>query len=186
MCLQIASKYFFDPPNADINECEVFPGVCKNGRCVNTQGSFRCECAEGLTLDSSGRTCVGKRPAVKADIILSSNVLGQITFIFNFLDMRSEQCYLKWHEDECGEPVPGRYRLDMCCCSVGAAWGVDCEECPKQGSPEYRAVCPRGHGFANRGDILTGRPFYKGPSPLPDLHSFHTFCCFMSSVCFQM
>lgn len=47
----------------DINECEVFPGVCTNGRCVNTQGSFRCECAEGLTLDSTGRTCVGKRTA---------------------------------------------------------------------------------------------------------------------------
>ncbi len=43
----------------DINECEVFPGVCTNGRCVNTQGSFRCECPEGLTLDGAGRTCVG-------------------------------------------------------------------------------------------------------------------------------
>ncbi|XP_049443747.1 fibrillin-2b isoform X1 [Epinephelus fuscoguttatus] len=118
----------------DINECEVFPGVCTNGRCVNTQGSFRCECAEGLTLDSTGRTCV---------------------------DTRSEQCYMKWHEDECGEPLPGRYRVDMCCCSVGAAWGVDCEECPKPTSPEYRAICPRGPGFANRGEILTGRPFYK-------------------------
>ncbi|XP_077573619.1 fibrillin-2-like [Stigmatopora nigra] len=117
----------------DINECEVFPGLCTNGRCVNTQGSFRCECAEGLTLDSTGRTCV---------------------------DMRSEQCYMKWLEDECGEPLPGRYRVDMCCCSVGAAWGVDCEECPKASSPEYRAICPRGPGFANR-DILTGRPFYK-------------------------
>ncbi|CAK6958051.1 fibrillin-2b [Scomber scombrus] len=118
----------------DINECEVFPGVCTNGRCVNSQGSFRCECAEGLTLDSTGRTCV---------------------------DMRSEQCYMKWHEDECGEPLPGRYRVDMCCCSVGSAWGIDCEECPKAGSPEYRSICPRGPGFANRGDILTGRPFYK-------------------------
>ncbi|TKS74624.1 Fibrillin-1 MP340 [Collichthys lucidus] len=118
----------------DINECEVFPGVCTNGRCMNTQGSFRCECAEGLTLDSTGRTCV---------------------------DMRSEQCYMKWHEDECGQPLPGRYRVDMCCCSVGAAWGIDCEECPKPGTPEYRTICPRGHGFANRGDILTGRPFYK-------------------------
>ncbi|XP_077462687.1 fibrillin-2b [Stigmatopora argus] len=117
----------------DINECEVFPGLCTNGRCVNTQGSFRCECAEGLTLDSTGRTCV---------------------------DMRSEQCYMKWLEDECGEPLPGRYRVDMCCCSVGAAWGVDCEECPKVSSAEYRAICPRGPGFANR-DILTGRPFYK-------------------------
>ncbi|KAI3368749.1 hypothetical protein L3Q82_025735 [Scortum barcoo] len=118
----------------DINECEVFPGVCTNGRCLNTQGSFRCECAEGLTLDSTGRTCV---------------------------DMRSEQCYLKWHEDECGQPLPGRYRLDMCCCSVGAAWGIDCEECPKPGTPVYKTICPRGPGFANRGDILTGRPFYK-------------------------
>ncbi len=79
-----------------------------------------------------------------------------------FLDMRSEQCYMKWHEDECGQPLPGRYRVDMCCCSVGAAWGIDCEECPKPGSPEYRTICPRGPGFANRGDILTGRPFYKG------------------------
>ncbi|KAM6963384.1 fibrillin-2b isoform 6-T6 [Aplochiton taeniatus] len=118
----------------DINECEVFPGVCTNGRCLNTQGSFRCECGEGLVLDGSGRTCV---------------------------DVRSEQCYMKWDEDECGEPLPGRYRMDMCCCSVGAAWGIDCEECPKADTPDYKAVCPRGPGFANRGDILTGRPFYK-------------------------
>ncbi|GAA6104086.1 fibrillin-2b [Tachysurus ichikawai] len=119
---------------ANINECEVFPGVCTNGRCVNTHGSFRCECAEGLTLDEGGRTCV---------------------------DIRSEQCYLKWDEDECGEPIPGRYRLDMCCCSVGEAWGADCEACPKPGTPEYKSICPRGQGFANRGDIITGRPFYK-------------------------
>lgn len=73
---------------------------------------------------------------------------------------------MKWHEDECGEPLPGRYRVDMCCCSVGSAWGVDCEECPKAGSLEYKSICPRGPGFANRGDILTGRPFYKGTSEL--------------------
>lgn len=45
---------------ADVNECEVFPGVCPNGRCVNTKGSFHCECAEGLTLDGTGRVCLGK------------------------------------------------------------------------------------------------------------------------------
>ncbi|XP_051766700.1 fibrillin-2b isoform X2 [Ctenopharyngodon idella] len=118
----------------DINECEVFPTVCTNGRCVNTQGSFRCECPEGLTLDGAGRTCV---------------------------DIRSEQCYMKWDEDECVEPLPGRYRVDMCCCTVGAAWGVDCEACPKPDTPEFKTICPRGPGIANRGDILTGRPFYK-------------------------
>ncbi|KAI1905149.1 hypothetical protein AGOR_G00013160 [Albula goreensis] len=118
----------------DVNECEVFPGVCPNGRCVNTKGSFKCLCPEGLTLDGSGRLCV---------------------------DVRSEHCYLTWDEDECAKPVSGRFRMDACCCTVGAAWGSDCEACPEPGSREYEALCPRGPGFANRGDILTGRPFYK-------------------------
>ncbi|XP_062816685.1 fibrillin-2 isoform X2 [Anolis carolinensis] len=119
----------------DVNECEVFPGVCTNGLCVNSAGSFRCECPPGLSLDASGRTC---------------------------LDVRLEQCFLRWAEDECVSPLPGRFRLDLCCCAVGAAWGSqDCEECPAPGSPQHRALCPRGPGFANRGDLLSGRPFYK-------------------------
>ncbi|NWR00096.1 FBN2 protein, partial [Paradoxornis webbianus] len=93
-----------------------------------------CECPEGLTLDGSARTCV---------------------------DVRVEQCYMRWDEDECTEPLPGKFRMDMCCCSVGSAWGSDCEECPRPGSGEYKALCPRGPGFANRGDVLSGRPFYK-------------------------
>lgn len=44
----------------DINECEVFPGVCKNGECVNTMGSFKCQCPNGMTLDATGRICLGK------------------------------------------------------------------------------------------------------------------------------
>ncbi|XP_043562346.1 fibrillin-2-like [Chiloscyllium plagiosum] len=118
----------------DVNECTVFPGICPNGHCVNTQGSFQCECPEGLTRDSTGRICV---------------------------DIRQEQCYLKWDEDECTEPVAGRFRMDACCCSIGSAWGVDCEECPRPGTKQYELLCPRGPGFTNRGDILTGRPFYK-------------------------
>uniref|UniRef100_A0A8C8BLB0 Fibrillin-2 n=1 Tax=Otus sunia TaxID=257818 RepID=A0A8C8BLB0_9STRI len=118
----------------DVNECDVFPGVCPNGRCVNSRGSFHCECPEGLTLDGTRRVC---------------------------LDIRMEQCYLKWDEDECIQSVPGKFRMDACCCAVGAAWGSDCEECPKPGTKEYEALCPRGPGFSNRGDILTGRPFYK-------------------------
>ncbi|XP_059498675.1 fibrillin-2 [Stegostoma tigrinum] len=118
----------------DVNECSVFPGICPNGHCVNTQGSFQCECPEGLTRDSTGRICV---------------------------DIRQEQCYLKWDEDECTEPVAGRFRMDACCCSIGSAWGLDCDECPRPGTKEYDLLCPRGPGFTNRGDILTGRPFYK-------------------------
>ncbi|XP_023701075.2 fibrillin-2 isoform X1 [Paramormyrops kingsleyae] len=118
----------------DVNECLVFPGVCTNGRCVNTKGSFRCLCPEGLTLDGTGRLCV---------------------------DVRSELCYLTWEEDACAQPVAGRFRLDACCCTVGAAWGIDCEACARPGSRGYEELCPRGPGFTNRGDVLSGRPFYK-------------------------
>lgn len=44
----------------DLNECMLEPELCKNGRCINTDGSFRCECLPGYELDSTGRTCVGK------------------------------------------------------------------------------------------------------------------------------
>lgn len=39
---------------ADINECELNTGICKGGgTCVNTDGSYRCECPPGLTIDST-------------------------------------------------------------------------------------------------------------------------------------
>uniref|UniRef100_A0A452UGX3 Fibrillin 3 n=1 Tax=Ursus maritimus TaxID=29073 RepID=A0A452UGX3_URSMA len=117
----------------DVNECEVFPGVCPNGQCLNTAGSFRCECPEGLTLDATGRLCV---------------------------DMRLEPCFLRWDEDECGAALPGKYRMDVCCCSVGASWGAACEACPEPESPAFASLCPRGLGFASW-DFLSGRPFYK-------------------------
>lgn len=79
-------------------------------------------------------------------------------------DVRSEHCYLTYDEDTCTQPVSGRFRMDACCCTVGGAWGKECEACPELGSREFDILCPRGPGFANRGDVLTGRPFYKGKS----------------------
>ncbi|XP_067253271.1 fibrillin-2 [Chanodichthys erythropterus] len=118
----------------DVNECEVFPGVCHNGQCVNTRGSFKCQCPESLKLDVTGRLCV---------------------------DVRSEPCFLTYDEDVCTQPVPGRFRMDVCCCTVGLAWGKDCDLCPKPGTLQFDALCPRGPGFANKGDMLTGRAVYK-------------------------
>lgn len=48
------------PPPADVNECAENPGVCTNGLCVNTDGSFRCECPFGYSLDFTGIRCVGE------------------------------------------------------------------------------------------------------------------------------
>lgn len=48
------------PLPADVNECAENPGVCANGLCVNTDGSFRCECPFGYSLDFTGVSCVGE------------------------------------------------------------------------------------------------------------------------------
>lgn len=43
-----------------MNECLDNPGICQNGICINTDGSFRCECPFGYNLDYTGVNCVGE------------------------------------------------------------------------------------------------------------------------------
>lgn len=44
----------------DIDECrELGPEACFNGECVNTHGSYKCECDPGSILDNTGRICIG-------------------------------------------------------------------------------------------------------------------------------
>ncbi|NWT24004.1 FBN1 protein, partial [Pheucticus melanocephalus] len=92
-----------------------------------------CQCPSGMTLDASGRTC---------------------------LDIRLESCYQRHEDEQCTAQIPGRHRMDACCCSVGAAWGYECEECPLRGTPEFDALCPRGPGFSTKIEI-SGKPFSK-------------------------
>ncbi|CAG7728762.1 unnamed protein product, partial [Allacma fusca] len=42
----------------DINECLMIPGLCENGRCRNTVGSFTCRCNQGFALDEDGIKCI--------------------------------------------------------------------------------------------------------------------------------
>ena len=41
---------------SDIDECSSLSGGCEH-TCVNTQGSYYCECREGFALSSNGRSC---------------------------------------------------------------------------------------------------------------------------------
>lgn len=43
----------------DLDECAVVNGGCQQG-CVNTPGSFHCQCRPGYRLHADGRTCIGK------------------------------------------------------------------------------------------------------------------------------
>lgn len=42
----------------DVNEC-MQQGVCNNGQCNNTPGSFICSCPPGYDLASDGKRCIG-------------------------------------------------------------------------------------------------------------------------------
>lgn len=43
----------------DIDECKQ-DDICKNGRCMNEEGSFKCACDRGFTPSSDGKACLGK------------------------------------------------------------------------------------------------------------------------------
>ncbi|XP_043853205.1 fibrillin-2-like [Dromiciops gliroides] len=42
----------------DVNECLESPGICLNDQCINTDGSFCCECPVGYNLDYAAVHCV--------------------------------------------------------------------------------------------------------------------------------
>ena len=52
----------------DINECAIANGECEH-ECINTVGSFYCDCPGGHMLESNNRTCEGNEN-LKAEMIL--------------------------------------------------------------------------------------------------------------------
>ncbi|RZF37272.1 hypothetical protein LSTR_LSTR017030, partial [Laodelphax striatellus] len=48
----------YDVTGRDIDECRAVPGLCRDGRCVNTLGSYRCICNKGYRPDQAGTKCL--------------------------------------------------------------------------------------------------------------------------------
>lgn len=44
----------------DVNECIAIPGVCGGGTCVNSVGSYRCECKKGQRQNPITQDCEGE------------------------------------------------------------------------------------------------------------------------------
>lgn len=55
---------------------------------------------------------------------------------YNFIvsDLREEICYMQFDKGRCLKPFDGLYRKMLCCCSLGRAWGSNCEPCPRPGT----------------------------------------------------
>lgn len=63
---------------SDINECQELPGLCQGGVCINTFGSFQCECQRGYALNTETRVCEGikKTHELTGDLFLASSCPG--------------------------------------------------------------------------------------------------------------
>ncbi|XP_029469902.1 latent-transforming growth factor beta-binding protein 3 isoform X4 [Rhinatrema bivittatum] len=115
----------------DINEC-VMQGVCQNGECLNTQGSFRCTCKPGYIPGPSRTHCVGWGPGFPA--VEKSEEKG---LCFRLVSA----------DHQCQHPLSTRLTRQLCCCSVGKAWGSNCERCPSDGTAAFKEICPAGKGY---------------------------------------
>lgn len=62
----------------DLNECEMMPDACEGGDCINTDGSFRCECPSGYILDASGKKCVDDNECLSNPLICGNGTCTNI------------------------------------------------------------------------------------------------------------
>ena len=55
----------------DVDECTIANGECEHV-CINTGGSFYCDCRDGYMLESNNRTCEGNENpyTLKPEMIL--------------------------------------------------------------------------------------------------------------------
>lgn len=124
-------------PCADVDECLVHNGGCQH-RCVNTPGSYLCECKPGFRLHADGRTCLGKCPADPHPGLCATSPPG---FLASVVPPPS------W----LGPP--------------GWGWGPH-PPGPAQGLVLLRVCCPSGLWLACRGTLRP--PESPGPgSPMP-------------------
>lgn len=133
----------------DVDEC-LDPINCVNGHCVNTPGSYECNCPTDYELNPTGVGCVGVY--VYCCIIIAEGRLDKVIlcfsinlrsyFFFPLLDPRVGTCFLEMLKRghaglACSVEVGVGVSRSSCCCSLGRAWGNPCEFCPPVNSCKH-------------------------------------------------
>nr|XP_018912347.1 PREDICTED: fibrillin-2-like [Bemisia tabaci]XP_018912348.1 PREDICTED: fibrillin-2-like [Bemisia tabaci] len=140
----------------DINECEEHHNLCENGHCTNTFGSYMCSCKDGFKLDEGNTVCTDiDECSTIPDICGAGDCFNEegsyhcacpdgFVLLPNgkeCVDMRKDQCYLNYSDEQCSLPMSNPQTRMLCCCSMGLAWGKPCLPCPAANSREYLLLC---------------------------------------------
>ncbi|XP_041866025.1 latent-transforming growth factor beta-binding protein 1 isoform X2 [Melanotaenia boesemani] len=129
----------------DLDECQL-QGLCPNGNCVNTVGSYRCMCNPGFIPDPTLSTCISNTPAVQEE---------------------KGACFrLVSSGRQCLHPVSAQLSKQLCCCSVGKAWGPRCDKCPPPGTAKFKEICPGGMGYTVLPNPPVNKPVHQEPVDL--------------------
>lgn len=69
----------------DVNECGLDGDLCRDGICINTEGSYTCECGSGFEISYDGKSCIGKARLLElpSHLTWSSNQLSNLNTVTN-------------------------------------------------------------------------------------------------------
>ncbi|XP_032964284.1 latent-transforming growth factor beta-binding protein 2 isoform X2 [Rhinolophus ferrumequinum] len=181
----------------DADECVMFgPGLCQNGRCLNTVPGYICLCNPGYHYDATRRKCEDHdecqdmacengecvntegsfhcfcSPPLTLDLshqrcVNSTNGMEDLPDH----DIHMDICWKKVTNYVCSQPLHGRRTTyTECCCQDGEAWSQQCALCPPRNSEVYAQLCNVARIEAEREAGVHFRPGYEyGPGP-DDLH----------------
>ncbi|XP_019344239.1 latent-transforming growth factor beta-binding protein 2 isoform X6 [Alligator mississippiensis] len=132
----------------DVNECELMVAVCGTALCENVEGSFLCLCpSDHEEYDTEAGHC---RP--RADMGDPEMPMAALSS-----SLECKECYYHISDVQlCDSVLAKNTTKEECCCTLGAAWGDNCETlpCPIPGTVEYREICPAGKGYIPEGRAL--------------------------------
>ncbi|KAM8764499.1 LOW QUALITY PROTEIN: fibrillin-3 [Rhynchonycteris naso] len=153
----------------DIDKCQELPGLFPGGDCVNTFGSFQCECPSGYHLHEATRICqnideCSKEPNFCLFGTCTSSPGGfqclcPPGFVLSdhgphCFDNRQNFCFTHFKAGRCSVLKAFNTTKTWCCCSQrpGEGWNDPCKLCPQEGSAAFQELCPFGHGAVSDPD----------------------------------
>ncbi|XP_023559365.1 latent-transforming growth factor beta-binding protein 2 isoform X2 [Octodon degus] len=181
----------------DADECVLFgPGLCRNGRCLNTVPGYICLCNAGYHYSPARGQCEDHDEC--QDLACEHGECVNTDGSFHCFcsppltldrsgqrcvnstssaedlpdhDIHVDICWKQVTSDVCSHPLRGRQTTyTECCCQDGEAWSQQCALCPPRSSEVYAQLCNVARIEAEREAGIHFHPGYEyGPGP-DDLH----------------